>query len=70
MQYLDQPYYKKEGNIFILYRANFTTNKDGFSENTYVAGGNSIEARRFSTLNELQQKSNELFGRDAKEIKN
>jgi hypothetical protein len=66
MQYLEQPYFKKEGNMFILYKLNFSTNEPGFSEHTFVAGGNSIEVGRFSTEEELQKKSLELFKEKAR----
>jgi hypothetical protein len=68
MDYLNQPCYRKEGNIFILYRANFTTNEPGFSEHTSVAGGNALEAGRFSTLEELQRRSIKLFEQRAREV--
>lgn len=68
MNYLDQPRYHKEGNIFILYKANFITDESGFSESTSVTGGNTLEVGRFSSIEDLQRRSNELFGEDAKEI--
>jgi hypothetical protein len=67
MDYLNEPCYRKEGNVFVLYKANFTTNEPGFSEHTSVAGGNALEVGRFSTVEELQRKSMELFQREAKE---
>jgi hypothetical protein len=70
MQYLDQPIYKKEGSTFILYKANFSTGEPGFSEHTFVAGGNSLEVGRFNTLEELQAKSTALFGQRATEAEN
>lgn len=57
MDILNQPCYRKEGNIFVLYSANITS-----------AGNNAVEVGRFSTLEELQRKSNEQFGQDAKEV--
>lgn len=71
MEYLNQPVWRKEGNFFVLYKANFTTDeKSGFSEHTSVSGGNGLEVGRFATLEELQQKSIELFGQEAKEVSN
>jgi hypothetical protein len=70
MQYLNQPYFKREGNIWILYKLNFSTGDSNFSEHTSVADGNSIEVERFSSEEELQQKSLELFKQKAREIKN
>jgi|GEM_PF-3504576 hypothetical protein len=68
MNYLDVPCYRKEENVFILYKANFTTNEPGFSEYTSVAGGNTLEVGRFDTLEELQKKSLELFRQNAEKI--
>jgi hypothetical protein len=67
MDYLNEPCYRKEGNTFVLYRANFTTNEPGFSEHTSVAGGNALEVGRFNTLEELQEKSMKLFNQSARE---
>jgi len=66
MQYLEQPYFKKEGNVFVLYKLNFSTSEPGFSEHTSVASGNGIEVGRFSTEEELQRKSLELFKEKAR----
>jgi hypothetical protein len=68
MQYLNEPVYRKEGNVFVLYKGNFTTDEEHASPHTSVAGGNGLEMRRFSTLAELQQYSRESFGKEAREI--
>ncbi|MCL5006923.1 MAG: hypothetical protein M1153_02160 [Patescibacteria group bacterium] len=69
MEYLNQPVWRKEGNFFVLYKADFTTDeKPGFSEHTSVSSGNALEVGRFATLEELQQKSIELFEQKTRKI--
>lgn len=67
MNYIDEPIYRQEGNTYVLYKGNFTTDDQaGVSPNTYV--GNGLEVGRFDSLSELQQRSRELFEREARQV--
>ncbi len=70
MQYLNQPWFRQEENIFILCKVDFSTGEPGFSEHTSVAGGAGMEIGRFSNEEDLQRKSLEFFGQKARGVEN
>jgi hypothetical protein len=69
MNYLEQPYFRKEENVYVLYKLNFSTDSN-YSPHTSVASGNGIEVGRFSSEEEMQKKSIELFKQRAKQATN
>ena len=63
MQNLNEPIYIRDGNVFVLYKANFEMDPNSTS---MVAGGNSLEVGRYSTEEELQRESIRLFKKKAR----
>jgi hypothetical protein len=58
---INNPFYKKEGSQFVLYKPNFTPRDSSeFSENTFVSGAPNI-IERFESVEALQLESLKLF---------